>query len=244
MNCIILAAGKNTRLDTGVPKSLVNVNGETLLSRHIRLFKLLGVKKFCIISGYRAEKLNLQLRPLLEKHDVDIEIVHNARFDLENGYSVFAARDWARSLGGEGFFLTMGDHIFHPDFMKLFIKKSENNPCALQLAVDIPGPLNRHIDLEDVTKVNANAACLIESIGKGIAQYNFYDTGLFRLKTQVFDVLERCFSQNKFTISDMVSDLVMSGNALAVPVSGFTWNDIDNKNDLEKTLELLEDFRL
>lgn len=244
MDCLILAAGRNTRLDTGIPKSLVKVGDESLMSRHLRIFKKFGVHNFCIVSGYQASTLEAQLENLKKEHDVEIVIKHNDRYDLENGFSVSKARDWVREQGIENFFMTMGDHIFQPDFVKTFIDKSSKLETDLQLAVDIPGPSNEHIDIDDVTKVDVDDQYFIKSIGKGISNYNYYDAGLFRLKSNVFEVLENCFSQERFTISDMVTDLVEARQARANPVLGFTWNDVDNPTDLGDTLKLIGEGRL
>lgn len=244
MNCIILAAGRNTRLDTGKPKSLVVLNNESLLSRHLRILKKAGVKRFCIISGYGAESLERQIPILKELHDVEIEIYHNDRYDLENGFSVFKAKEWADHHGIQEFFLTMGDHIFNLDFVKEFSQKSEKSEISLQLAVDVPGDSNKHIDLEDVTKVQISHDSLIENIGKHLTTYSHFDTGLFRLKSSVFDVFQKSFDKEKYTISDSVLELVKSKQALAIPVVGYTWNDVDNPADLKSTIQLIIESKL
>ncbi|MEQ9008754.1 MAG: NTP transferase domain-containing protein, partial [Ekhidna sp.] len=220
MNLVILAAGKNTRLDTGIPKSLVTLNGETLMARHIRIFKRFGVKKFCIISGYGAEKLQNALPGLQSTHDADITILHNDRFDLENGFSVFRAKEWVEKNNMGDFFLTMGDHIFDPAFVEEFVKKSSGLGTTLQLAVDMPGESNKHIDIDDVTKVLVDDEGFIDSIGKKIPDYNRYDTGLFRLKSEVFDVFQKSFDQKEYTISESVSKLMDSHEAKSVLVEG------------------------
>ncbi|MEO9482416.1 MAG: NTP transferase domain-containing protein [Ekhidna sp.] len=240
MNLVILAAGKNTRLDTGIPKSLVTLNDETLMSRHIRIFKSVGVKKFCIISGYGAEKLQAALPDLKKSHDADITILHNERFDLENGFSVFRAKEWVEEHGMGDFFLTMGDHVFDPHFVDEFVKKSAGLDKTLQLAVDMPGESNKHIDIDDVTKVQVDDDGFIDSIGKEIPTFNRYDTGLFRLKAEVFDVFQRSFDREEYTISESVSKLMASREAKSVLVEGYTWNDVDNPDDLQSTINLID----
>lgn len=217
---------------------------ESLLSRHIRVFKKFGVKNFCIISGYQAETIEAQLDSLRELHGVEIVRKHNDRWDLENGFSVSKAGSWVHEKGISDFFMTMGDHIFQEEFVKSFIDKSSALESDLQLAVDVPGKSNEHIDIDDVTKVDVGSEFNIKSIGKGITDYNHYDTGLFRLKSSVFDVLENCFAQERFTISDMVTDLIASGQARVTPIPGYTWNDVDNYSDLEGTLGLISEGRL
>lgn len=214
------------------------------MSRHIRLFKKHGVKNFCIISGYGAEHFD-QAVPMMNKaHDVNITVLHNERFDLENGFSVFRAKEWVEENKMGDFFLTMGDHVFDPDFIGEFIRKSAGLETTLQLAVDKPSDYNKHIDIDDVTKVQVNDAGLIEAIGKGISEYNRYDTGLFRLKASVFDVFQQSFDNQEYTISESVSKLIAAKEAKTVLVEGYTWNDVDNPDDLQSTINLMNDSRL
>ncbi len=244
LNCLILAAGRNTRLDTGKPKSLLKVAGESLLSRHLRIFKSYGVENFCVITGYQAESIEKELVELRELHQVNVSTKHNDRYDLENGFSVSKAETWVSEKEIGDFFMTMGDHIFEEGFVESFISKSAALESDLQLAVDVPSEMNKHIDIDDVTKVDVGDSNRIKAIGKTIEKYNHYDTGLFRLKASVFEVLQNCFSENRFTISDMVTDLINSDQARVTPIPGFTWNDVDNPDDLEGTLKLISDDRL
>ena len=87
-HCIILAAGRNTRLDKGIPKSLTSLVSETIMERHIRLFSDLGIKEFCVIGGYQYDKLRPFLADLSTKYEVEIEVFRNDDLDKENGYSV------------------------------------------------------------------------------------------------------------------------------------------------------------
>ena len=53
MKYIIMAAGKGTRWNNylGVPKHLIEINGETLLARTTRLLKENGIKDYIITSS-------------------------------------------------------------------------------------------------------------------------------------------------------------------------------------------------
>jgi len=238
--CVILAAGKNSRLDTGKPKSLLEINGMSLLERHVNLFCKIGCEEFCVVTGHHPEPIRHKIEELKEKYHVVIDAVHNEHYDLENGFSVSVTEDWLSARGATGFYLTMGDHIFGETFIPSFQRAMVSMGISqhLCLAVDIPSKENSHIDIEDVTRVKVNAAGYIEQIGKMINDYNRYDTGLFFLKPQVFDTLRKCFEQGKFTISDMVSKLIADEQAITVDVIGNVWNDVDNKEDLKNSVNL------
>ena len=240
MNCLILAAGRNTRLDTGIPKSLVDLGDGTLMERHFRVFSGLGVKRFCVISGYGADKINEIVPKIAEKYNVEVDILHNERYDLENGFSVYRAKEWTDSKSIDNFFLTMGDHIFDPNFVSKYIEETSAQETILNLAVDIPGESNSHVDIDDVTKVLVSEEHFIQSIGKTIPEYTHFDTGLFRIKSKIFEYFTRSFDQEKYTISDTVNQLVSELQAKVSVIDGFTWNDVDNPDDLETTKKLLK----
>lgn len=239
IKCVILAAGKNTRLNTGMPKSLLEVNGVSLLERHIQLFKKVGCQEFCVVTGHNHEPIEGMISVLAQKYSVEIFPVHNERYDLENGFSVSVAEEWVNKSASDGFYLTMGDHIFQQSFIQAFNKEvGKGITEELCLAVDVPSELNKHIDIDDVTRVLVESNGKIEQIGKGIDEFNRYDTGLFYLKPGVFDVLKSCFEIGKFTISDMVSTLIRQDQATTLDIVGYLWNDVDNFSDLDNTSKL------
>ena len=84
----------------------------------------------------------------------------------------------------------------------------------------------------------------IQSIGKTIESYNRYDTGLFRLKAEVFDVFQQSFDREEYTISESVSKLMDSREAKSVLIEGYTWNDVDNPDDLQSTIKLIDQNKL
>ncbi|GAB4236140.1 MAG: hypothetical protein Tsb0034_10650 [Ekhidna sp.] len=210
------------------------------MERHFRVFSKLGVKRFCVISGYGADKINEEVPKIASKYGTEVTILHNERFDLENGFSVYRAKEWVEQYSLRDFFLTMGDHIFDPNFVKRYMELTSDQDTTLNLAVDIPGESNAHVDIDDVTKVLVDDEGFIQSIGKEIKTYTHYDTGLFRLKAEVFDEFSKSFENERFTISDTVNSLVKMKQAKVSVVDGFTWNDVDNPADLEATKKLLE----
>lgn len=238
-HCVILAAGRNTRLDTGKPKSLIEIGGCSLLERHLKQFKKEGCKHFCIVTGHNPEPVGERTSGWEEQLGVSISLVHNDRFDLENGYSVSCAEKWVRDSGAQAFFLTMGDHIFEEGFITSFtteLGRFQSLP-VLSLAVDVPGAYNGHIDVEDVTKVVVDKGH-IRQIGKLLSSYNRYDTGLFALTAEVFDAFRQCFEDEKYTISDMVLSLAAVQKARSVDMPDLRWNDVDNELDLEMSRRL------
>ena len=66
MRGVILAAGRGSRLNGGngdMPKCLVTVGGETLLSRNIRILRAAGIDDIVIVVGCAAETVRRETNP-------------------------------------------------------------------------------------------------------------------------------------------------------------------------------------
>jgi choline kinase len=230
MVCVILAAGKNLRLNLGQPKSALTVGGQSLMERHIDQFLQIGVSKFAVITGFHQPALDEICGEIGKKYNTEITTIYNEKYELENGYSLYAAKDWIHELGDNEFFFTMADHYYEKSFLsELKSKIIFDKDAILKLAVDIPDTHNEHIDLDDVTKVDADDYIL--RIGKEITGYNYYDTGLFYVKKDVFDVLDEIAADQKLSISNLVTTLAERKKARIVEVVGHYWNDIDTPED-------------
>ncbi|MCU0082023.1 sugar phosphate nucleotidyltransferase [Streptococcus danieliae] len=92
MRAIILAAGMGTRLrplTLAVPKSLVEIQGETLIERQIRFLKERSITEIIVVTGYLSEKFDF----LREKYDVTL--IHNEKYDRYNNfYTMYLVREF------------------------------------------------------------------------------------------------------------------------------------------------------
>lgn len=90
MRAIILAAGMGTRLrplTENTPKSLISIEGETLIERQIKFLRERSIEDIIIVTGYLRENFNF----LIEKYDVSL--VHNDKFDIYNNfYTMYLVR--------------------------------------------------------------------------------------------------------------------------------------------------------
>src|ERR1700722_9117536 len=102
MRAIILAAGRGMRLqqleDEHFPKCLLRFGGASLVERHLRLLKSVGVDEIVLVLGFRHELVadeldRLQWRPRPE-------IVLNPQFELGSVLTVHTVAD-ALTRGGD-----------------------------------------------------------------------------------------------------------------------------------------------
>jgi 2-aminoethylphosphonate-pyruvate transaminase len=88
-HAIILAAGQGVRLRAIVedrPKGLIEIGGETLVGRSIRLLRAAGVRRITIVAGYLAEQY-----ARLAVQDAEISVATNGAFATTGSMASLAA---------------------------------------------------------------------------------------------------------------------------------------------------------
>jgi len=223
MQCLIVAAGKGLRLrKRGPSKPLVELAGKPLIGHVMENAIAGGIRDFVIVTGYEATVLDAYLKGFAENHDVNIETVYNPDYEKPNGLSVAAARD----VLGKRFLLSMCDHLMDPEMVRIMAGQAIKDDEVL-LGTDrrVDNPL---VDLEDVTRVLTDGT-YIKSIGKVMAAYNCFDTGLFLSSHALIEAILLSGKKNKdYGISGGMMMLAARDKALCHDLSGFDWIDVDS----------------
>ncbi len=237
MQCLIIAAGRGSRLRSlGDVKPLVPLLGIPLIERVIRNAQAGGADRFIVVTGYEGKRLDTFLEALSQRLGVEITTIHNDQWEKENGLSVLRAR---HTLGDEPFLLLMADHLFEPALVRTLLTVSRLDEGVL-LAVDrnLANPL---VDLDDVTRVAFDNGNRIQTIGKGLTNFNGFDTGVFLCTPAIFDALEKSAGeQGDTTLSGAIQILAEKGKAQAVPVDQF-WIDVDDEAAFRRAEQALLD---
>ena len=223
MKCLIIAAGKGSRLQpNGDTKPLIPILGIPLIERVIRSSRRAGADEFFVVTGYHSDRICSFLNDLSDRSGLPITCIVNEAWEKENGLSVLRARECLR----EPFLLTMADHLFDPSIArKLMDLCVADGEIALGVDRNTHNPL---IDLDDVTRVKT-VGSQIENIGKSLTDFNGFDTGIFLASPAIFGALERCVEESGDTsLSGAVRILAAEGRARAVDVSGHFWIDVDD----------------
>jgi len=220
--CLIIAAGKGSRLQQrGDSKPLIPILGIPLIERVIRTALESGADEFYVVTGFTGGQVRDFLERLAERLAIRITPLVNDDWDKENGLSVLKARDVLH----EPFLLLMADHLFDPNLARsLTTFALGDGEIALVVDGDTHNPL---VDMDDVTRVNVEGA-KIRNIGKGLADFNGFDTGVFLCSPAIFEALEKSKAENgATTLSEGVRVLAAEGRARAIPANGF-WIDVDD----------------
>ncbi|MDD8030805.1 MAG: phosphocholine cytidylyltransferase family protein [Acidobacteriota bacterium] len=236
MKGLIIAAGRGKRLSNIFPsKPLLPIAQQPLIDWVVKALIRAGIKDIVVVTGYQSDQVEDHLKNQVYPEEISFNFVLNEEWQKENGLSVYKAQPFL----GQPFFLLMADHIFDPSIL-IELKKAELKNGQLILAVDSKIDSHPYVDLEDVTRVRIQDGFIVD-IGKGLTDYNAFDTGIFYCSPAIFQALEesqRLF-QN-FSLSGGVKRLAARGQARALEVANRFWIDVDDENALGKAEAFLK----
>ena len=245
MKCLIIAAGKGSRLQSrGDSKPLIPILGIPLIERIIRAAMEAGADEFFVVIGHQGERVRDFLGRLADRLAVRITPLVNDDWDKENGLSVLKARDVLH----EPFLLLMADHLFDPNLVRpLATLTLGDGEIALGVDGNTDNPL---IDMEDVTRVKLEGDVTADTtekrcskkiigIGKGLADFNGFDTGIFLCSPAIFKALEQSEEKDGDTsLSGAIRILAAEGRAKAILLDGF-WIDVDDPAAFQRAEQVL-----
>jgi choline kinase len=137
---LVLAAGQGQRLrpDTdALPKTLLPVDGElTILDTILANLAASDLSHVAIVVGWAAEEIANRVPDLQARHGVTIDLIPIDRFDRNNAYSLWLARD----AFADGALLVNGDTV-HPIEVEQTVLAARHN-ADLVLALDVTKQLN------------------------------------------------------------------------------------------------------
>ena len=233
---VILVAGIGSRLrpiTDDRPKALVDIGGETILGRAVRLLAEYGVRKVVLATGYREDAV----RSALHSAPVAVEYCRNPDFDrTQNSVSLALCR---ANAGTDAFFKLDGDVVFQ----RQVLERLDASASELAVAVDA----GRMLD-EEAMKVSTNGSA-ISAFGKGIPLHASAgeSIGIERISRgaapRIFDALDHTIQggESGLYYEDIYSRLIARGEleAEAVAVRDLPWTEVDDFSDLERARALV-----
>jgi len=229
MKCLIIAAGEGTRLRrNGSCKPLTPILGVPLIERVIRSALEGGADDFYVVTGYQSRRVHDFLNRLTDRLGVRITPIVNEDWKKGNGLSVLKAEKYLRGP----FLLLMADHLFDPVIAREVMRISRTDG---EIILGVDGNIgNSLIDMEDVTRVRTEGDKL-RDIGKGLTDFNGFDTGIFLCTPSIFGALENCAKEYGDTsLSAAVRLLAGEDRVKTVDVRGYFLIDVDNSTDLRR----------
>ncbi len=212
MKAVILAAGIGKRMESNQAKPLLKLFGIPIIEHTIR--KLRG---YDIIVVYHKK----EIEEFIKKKFPHIKLIYNNEPERENGWSLYLAKDYVK----EDFILLMADHFYGEKFFN-FNKKDKTTLFVSKYCSNAI----------EATKVKVRGNKIV-NIGKSLDDYDFFDTGFFYCKKEIFDYIDE--KKEKIKLSDIIFNLAKEGEIKYEVIDDF-WIDIDTKEELKKAEKLLQ----
>jgi 1L-myo-inositol 1-phosphate cytidylyltransferase len=201
----------------------VPIHGRALIEWIVGTARDAGLRQFRIVTGYLGEELREFVRSSPRLAGVDVRFVHNPDWERANGISVACAADL---LPGP-FVLLMSDHLFAGEILAGLLAEPLGDDEVI-LAVDRRLRDHPTVDLDDVTRVLVEDGRIV-AIGKGLAKFNAFDTGIFFCTPALFDALAESSQNGDDSLSGGIRVLARRGKARVFDIGGSLWVDVDDE---------------
>ena len=123
---VILAGGFSTRLSENtrkIPKPMIKINNEPILSHIIRCYSKFGFKDFIIALGYKGHVIKNFFKK--KKLNINVQLINTGINTMTGG----RLKRLKKYIGSETFLVTYGDGVSNINLKKLisFHKKNKNS---------------------------------------------------------------------------------------------------------------------
>ncbi len=241
MRAIILAAGRGIRLqqpeDSQLPKCLLPFDGMTLLERHLRMLKNVGVTEVVLALGFRHELVRAELDRLGWMPRPDI--VLNMRFELGSVLTVHTIAD-ALTRGGD--VLLMDADVLYDERIlgalvagagpvnRLLIDRdfeAGDEPVKLCVQDGVPVELRKQLA----------ADLRFDTIGESVGFFRFEQAGARRVAALVAGYVDsgRAHMPHEEAVRDFLKE--RSHPVEVADVTGFPWIEIDFPIDVVRATQ-------
>ena len=228
MKVVILAGGYGTRLaeyTQRIPKALVKIGEEPILTHIMRIFSASGFNNFIIATGYKQELIYDFYKDSIkiQKEFPNLEIVDTGK-DTMTGGRILKLKPYFDE--NENFFMTYGDGLSDVDLNKLKKFHDTHGKIATVTAVHPPVRFGELIIENDK---------VIKFEEKPKSESTWINGGFFVLNYKVFDYIQ---DDNTLFEKKPMEQLAKEGNLMSFKHEGF-WKCMDNMGDkmaLEKML--------
>ena len=216
MKVIVLAGGLGTRLAEythSVPKPMVEIGGEPILSHIMRIFKSYNFNEFIIAAGYKNEVISKYYKNSNEFKN--LKIIDTGQ-DTMTGGRILRLKSLIRE--DENFFMTYGDGLCNVNLDKLKEFHLKNNKIATITAVHPPVRFGE-LEIEDI-KVKKFEE-------KSQAKAGWINGGFFILNYKIFSYIK---NDSTLFEREPMERLTQKENLVAFKHEGF-WKCMDNLRD-------------
>ncbi len=231
MKAIILAAGVGSRirpLTDNCPKSLLKVDGKTILEMMISHIQNCGINEVIFVLGYLKEQIKEYVK--INFPDLDAHFIINDRYeDTNTGYSLMLTK---HIVADSTFIKFDADVVFDKAILQNLIESRYEN-C---LCVD----KNIHLDAEEVKVISdANNRVIKasktvdpkEAVGESIGIEKISGKTAKKLFAELDEMMDKKQNHQEYYEAAYERLIEKSVPFYALDITGFEWVEIDTQED-------------
>ena len=233
MKYAIIAAGRGSRLrEEGIntPKPLVELNGEKLIDRLIRIFICNGATEIIVICNELYPEVDHHLTSL-EKQGLPVRHIVK-----DTASSMHSLHEIAQQLQGDKFILTTVDTVFSERMFSQFVKAFNNSKADGIMAVtdycDDEKPLYVLTDNVGKMQLPLIKGFYDEKPTCNKDETTYVSAGIYGLSSPALTILEQCISKGMSRMRNFQRALIDNGQQLRAFSLGMVM-DIDHRSDLD-----------
>lgn len=235
MNFAIIAAGQGSRLaQEGMPKPkpLVELNGEPMIARLIRIFEKVGAESVSVIVNEEMTEVKAFIDGLKPKCRLNV-VVKSTPSSMHSLYEL------SKVIPSGKFCLTTVDTVFNEkdfaEYVKAFEQDTENDGLmAVTSFIDDEKPLYVATDEE------MNIKAFLDEYADDV---KYVSGGVYALNDKALKVLEECISGGMSRMRNFQRALIASGLKLkAYSIDKIV--DVDHVEDVKVAEALINEIKI
>jgi choline kinase len=242
MKAIIVAAGMGRRLAPYTddrPKTLVEINGRSILERQVDAYRAAGVDEINIVRGYMKEKIAV----------AGARTFDNDEFRSNN---ILVSLFYAESAMEGGFLFSYSDIVFRPEVVRTVIETEGDYALVIDRRWHeaYVGRMNHPVEEGEVARVDDGRVTLVGKKTMPPEEATGEFIGLARFSAHAADKMRKRFAERRAELAglpygraprfevayltDLLNDLIESGEVMRPAFIDGGWREIDTVEDLER----------
>lgn len=241
MNFGIIAAGEGSRLageGISLPKPLVEINGEPMIGRLLRIFTTLSTEKVAVVCNATRPETAEYLRKITPTLPFELEIKEAVTPSSMHTFALLG-----EMLRGHGRFIaTTVDTVFNERNFAEYVKAFEAAPeyvdgmMAVTGYIDDEKPL--YVEVKDENIDGNDCERILAFRDDSWPEVKYISAGVYGLDEGALDILADCLYEGKQRMRNFQRALVERGECLLAFDIGKAI-DVDHAGDLEKASRLV-----
>ncbi|MDA8733614.1 phosphocholine cytidylyltransferase family protein [Gammaproteobacteria bacterium] len=231
MKAIILAAGVGSRirpLTDNCPKSLLKINGKTILEMMLSHIKTCGINEVIFVLGYLQDQIKDYVKTQFP--DLIVQFITNEKYEVTNtGYSLMLTKDFVKN---STFIKFDADVVFDINILKTLIASEYDNCLCIDKNINLDAEEIKVIIKDDNRVVKASKTVNpLDAIGESI--------GIEKISGEtahtLFNDLELMMKDEQYhqEYYEAAYERLIEKDVpfYALDISGLRWTEIDTKED-------------